>query len=427
MQKLKEGLGKLWHRVHHASHSQNHFAFIALFVVMGAFYMAWRVDAASQRVAETPQPEQQAVTEVPTQVLPKATPKPKPKPKPVAQKIAPPVAPTNWHQHGFSAGDLVSLSPDTLQKQLKDFRRLGMKWVRLDIPWSVVQEGGPNSYNWGSYDRVIDAARAHGLQVLGIIDYTPKWARPANCQGSQYCAPANVDQFASYAKSVVSRYKSKGVRYWEIWNEPNKASFWQPRANAGAYAALLKKTAASIRSADPNAQIITGGLAPAFTEDGNIAPAAFLTTLYKNGVRTSFTAVAHHSYSYPALPSWGESWNGWVQMKQMRSIMVAYGDSSKKLWITEYGAPTNGPGVQATASNFKFTQHPDHVDEHLQSLIVKQAITLHRSYAWTGPMFWYHYQDKGTSTADNENFFGMLRYNGSKKPAYAVLESMLRR
>jgi hypothetical protein len=40
-------------------------------------------------------------------------------------------------------------------------------------------------------------------------------------------------------------------------------------------------------------------------------------------------------------------------------------------------------------------------------------------------MFWYSYIDQGTSTSDRENFFGILRADWSKKPAYTTLKTLL--
>jgi hypothetical protein len=33
-------------------------------------------------------------------------------------------------------------------------------------------------------------------------------------------------------------------------------------------------------------------------------------------------------------------------------------------------------------------------------------------------MFWYDYSDTGNDTSTNEDFFGLVRLDGSHKPAY---------
>jgi hypothetical protein len=98
--------------------------------------------------------------------------------------------------------------------------------------------------------------------------------------------------------------------------------------------------------------------------------------------------------------------------------MIANGDSAKQIWITEFGAPTNGPGALATPTNYNFGANPDHVDETLQASMVTEAVTQYKATPWLGSFFWYSYKDQGTDPNTNENFFGLLLYDGSKKPAY---------
>ena len=45
---------------------------------------------------------------------------------------------------------------------------------------------------------------------------------------------------------------------------------------------------------------------------------------------------------------------------------------------------------------------------------------LFSSYAWAGPMCWFRYDDKGTDPSDQSNFFGLLRFDGSRKPSYST-------
>jgi hypothetical protein len=167
-------------------------------------------------------------------------------------------------------------------------------------------------------------------------------------------------------------------------------------------------------------------LAPAYTGGGDISPAQFMTTMYQNGFKDTVNGVAFHPYSFPATPSWGEDWNGWVQMQQVHNVMVANGDGAKQLWLTEYGAPTNGPGPIATLLAPNFASIPDHVSEDYQATLAQQAVQAYRTYSWVGPMFWYGYRDKGTATDTNENFFGILRRDSSKKPAYTALQQAVK-
>jgi hypothetical protein len=317
---------------------------------------------------------------------------------------------------GMSLGTtLLSLTPAQLNAELNDLVALHIGWIRIDFDWSVIQPTNSTSYNWTQYDQVIAAANARGIKVLGLIGYTPKWARGLGCT-SEACPPANDDAFASFASAVVTRYASKGLHDWEIWNEPNNAAFWKPSANVAAYAELLEAAYPAIKAVDSSAFVITGGLAPETTSGGNIAPLDYLSQLYALGAQGYFDAVGFHPYSYPALPSHFAISNTWSQMgsttPSARSIMMDNGDSDKQVWITEFGAPTGGP----TGS---------YVSELTQSEMISQAITLKESYPWAGPLFIYSYQDLGTDTNTTENFFGIINYEGTMKPSYTAIKQFL--
>jgi hypothetical protein len=235
--------------------------------------------------------------------------------------------------------------------------------------------------------------------------------------------------FATFAKAAVTRYDALGVHDWEIWNEPNNAEFWQPSADVQGYAALIEAAYPAIHTIDPSAVVISGGLAPEATGDGNIAPVSFISQLYDAGAGSSFDAVGFHPYSFPTPPSYNVPWNAWQQMANtspsVRSVMIAHGDSSKQIWMTEYGAPTGGPGDVATLQDYDLMGNPDHVREDLQATLIADAVNLAQGYSWAGPLFIYSYKDIGTSWDTPENFYGILHFDGTPKPAYAALKSAI--
>ena len=321
---------------------------------------------------------------------------------------------------GLSVAEtLTGLSPDELQAQLDDFVALKIQWIRLDFDWAVIQRRGPESYDWERLDRVVAAAHEKDLRLLPILVYTPELAQPADCR-SVRCPPADPASFARFAEKAAQRYSSQGIHTWEIWNEPNTSLSWRPAADPAAYTTLLKEAYASITNVDPEAVIISGGLAVIDTSRGSIAPREYLGRMYEAGVASYFDAVAFHPYSFPALPSHRAQWNGWQQMAytspSLRSIMESNGDAGKKIWITEYGAPTGGPGSAAEA--YIPLTRTSHVTEAYQKEMLADALRSIQKYPWAGPFFWYSYQDLSTSTDTPENFYGIRRADGSTKPAY---------
>lgn len=293
---------------------------------------------------------------------------------------------------------------------------LGVMWVRFDIEWGDVQYSSPTSSTWGSYDTLINALVAHHLHGLGVISYTPQWARAPGCDNGIECPPADPSTFATFAAEVAARYKSDGMHYWEIWNEPNNYSFWAPKTDCVAYTELLQVSYPAIKQADPNAIVITGGLSPASTDGNNTSPTDFLSCVYNAGGKNYFDAVGDHPYTFPASPA-NDGTGAWNQMSvtspSLRSIMISNGDANKKIWITEFGTPTNGPDPQW------------YMSEDQESQMMTQTFQIYKTYSWAGPLFWYTLEDGGSSTNTNENFFGLVRADGSTKPTYTTLQNII--
>lgn len=383
---------------------------------------------------------------VSTPILPTPNPTPTPVPAPIITPIpvpsptptpvipvpiptpTPVVEDTLGEQFGLSlAGTLLGLSDSEVGSRLDGVAATGVKWIRIDVGWNDIERRDADHTDWSGIDRIVNAANARGIHVLGILSYTPRWARDDGCPEIT-CPPADQDQFAAFAEVAAKRYAPKGVHAWEIWNEQNlNLGYWGN--SAVRYSHLLRVVYPAIKNVDPNATVISGGLSPAATTDGSMSPVDFLTALYANGAGDSFDAVGMHPYSFPATPNYTIHWNAWSQMADvgntLRDVMAAHGDGGKKIWLTEFGAATGGPENLATMSNYKSITNSDHVTEELQAEMLRQSFSLVQTYSWAGPLFWYSYKDLGTDENDNENFFGIIRYDGSHKPAYDALRTML--
>ena len=147
-----------------------------------------------------------------------------------------------------------------------------------------------------------------------------------------------------------------------------------------------------------------------------------------NGARGFFDGVSYHPYSTPWLPCdpstpvctfdpstsgkdvYGMR-NGWDRMLNARNIMVANGDSAKQIWITEFGAPTNGPGG---------------VSEQDQAAILTNGFNLWQTYTWGGAMCWFSYRDKGNDPSTHKDWFGLVDNTGAKKPSNDAFVALAR-
>jgi polysaccharide biosynthesis protein PslG len=315
---------------------------------------------------------------------------------------------------GVAEPDLIARSPAAQASELAAMKAIGITSIRLDADWGGVQYGGRNSYSWTALDQVVGAVRAAGMTIDLIIDGCPAWAAKAGTSGDVSPPPASAAQFATYAAAVAARYAPQGVTMFEIWNEPNNAGFWSPKPSPAAYTADLKAAYASIKAADPAALVLSAGLAPETNDGTNINAITFLKDMYADGAKGSFDALAYHPYSYPALPNSYQSWSGWSQMSQtnpsIRSVMTSNGDAAKQVWITEVGAPTSGP---------------DGVGQQGEADDLTQAIASTNSTSWIAGLYMYSWQDEGTDTTNDENWFGLVTAAGVHKTAYTAVATAL--
>ncbi|NMM83567.1 beta-xylosidase [Rhodococcus sp. SRB_17] len=307
-------------------------------------------------------------------------------------------APLNW------------LSQNDLDAELTAMKNAGTTWLRFDIDWSAV-EPTKGQQNWSATDRVVERARLQGLSLLAIVTYTPPWARIAGAADS-HGYPSDIAAYAKFAQQAAQRYSNK-ISTWEIWNEPNLAQFFRPKPNANTYTSMLKAAAASIRAAQPGAKILNGGLAPAVDNGSDISPVTYLNSLYAAGAKSSFDAFSIHPYSWPALPSDAstQSWNTFYRIRLMRETMVKNGDSGKKVWATEFGAPT-GTG-------------PTAVSPQLQASIIADGFAQANSLGYIERIFIYSMRDRGTNTSDIEQNFGLMTMNFTPKPALDAVKQAI--
>lgn len=183
--------------------------------------------------------------------------------------------------------------------------------------------------------------------------------------------PPSPTDWAQYMKYWAGQLPD--AIYWQIWNEPNEALFWQPKPNAAAYTELLKKSYTAIKEANPKAKILNGGLS-------GIGPVPqFLREMYANGAKDYFDILALHPYGQPNSP------DTYLRdfLYEIKNIMNANGDIAKPVWITEIGWPTD-------PSQFGY------VSEQTQADYLKRTYEITRDIDFVETVFWYRLTDPVT-------------------------------
>ena len=338
----------------------------------------------------------------------------------------------------------------------------GAKTIRDDFVWADI-EATQGVYNWAGPDKLMVQAAKNRMSLLITVGTTPTWARlappavPLQNGEAQWLPPttAGIVSFGTFARKIAERYKAGGA-FWtanptlpqvypagiEIWNEPNSARFWGGLLpDPTWYAKMLKSAYQSIKLGDPNMPVITGGLQPvgSYTSagcnttndggfdqvNGNMNGLRFLESVYNFESKTGrlyFDAVGHHPYNFNDLNTAEQALafhacSAWSQMTattpSIRSIMIGRGDTAKKVWATETGAPTCVTGRTYSKC----------LTESEQGRLATQELALWKSFVWSGNCYWYDLRDDGTSLSNSEDHFGVVRRDDTPKPAYTALRN----
>jgi polysaccharide biosynthesis protein PslG len=309
-------------------------------------------------------------------------------------------------------------------RQLDAAQDLGAGMVRVDVGWSSLEQNGKGQYaGWylNKIDSVVNEAEARGLKLLFTFTETPCWASSApdslkqDCVGSWWdrgvedYAPQNPADYADALAFLVRRYRGR-VAAWEIWNEPNLDSFFKAPDKASAYVALAKAAYPAAKAADPGTTVLAGALA-----DAHIA---FARALYAAGLKGSFDAFSVHPYSgdrSPLDPLAGQdpSWTFIRGVPGIHQVMLDNSDN-KPLWLTEFGWNTSTErGTQPWRNG---------VSEGTQATYIEQAYRQMAEWSYVPVGITYGLKDRSSDISYYLDNFGLLRYDGSRKPAYAAYQ-----
>jgi hypothetical protein len=199
----------------------------------------------------------------------------------------------------------------------------------------------------------------------------------------------------------------KPIRAWQIWNEQNSASFYDPLPNVKAYAKLLDAAHDGIGSVDPKGEVVLGGMfgTPQQGRKPSIFAWRFLDKLYSiKGAKKDFDGVGIHPYA-------GQMTKVIQQTELMIDSIEEARDKGVKTWITELGWASSGPrnplvkGTKGQASRLKES--------------FKYFLKNRRKFN-TQAVIWYSWRDNNSGEGLCEwcAGSGLLTGTGGEKPSY---------
>jgi hypothetical protein len=287
-------------------------------------------------------------------------------------------------------------------------RDAGFAWIIQLLSWQEV-EPVPGEFFWEYSDWLVRAVEYYGLDLVLRLDQAPDWADPDD-----------PSQYANFVREVASRYRGRIVAY-VVWNEPNLAVEWAGRApDPAGYVELLCAARAAIRAADPQALIVSAGLASTNHADASaLDDRVYLEAMYAAGAARCFDILGAHPYGFaypPHDPSGAHDDLNVARLEDLRAVMVGEGDAAKPVWATELGW-TTAP-VQAGQAWLAVSEAEQ--AEYLGAALDKAG----RDWPWLERIaIWNLSRD--LPAGDEKRGYSLLSSDGSPKPAYRALAEML--
>ena len=256
--------------------------------------------------------------------------------------------------------------------------RLGVTWLLRTFNWHQI-EPSEGQWNFDTYDKYVDTAKAAGKKIVGILAYDVPWIHEDG-ERRRYIPPDKIDYFLNYVRKTVSHFQGR-VDVWCIWNEPNH-HFWTGTRNE--YLVLARYTADAVREVDSDVLLLGGG----FNRGIFGLPKAYIRGKFETGGMEKTDAIAFHPYELnPARTL--------KLYRRFHKLVAEYGFEDR-IWITEVGYPTGG-------------RYPTRVKEKIfPEYVVKTFVNLAAEGAPV--ILWYQLFDPiERSNKNSENFFGLVR------------------
>ncbi len=281
---------------------------------------------------------------------------------------------------------------------------LGPGLVRLDNIFNfyhIVQRNttGAIYYQWAQVDRVLDAVIDMGKTPMISLSYMPETIS-ANGD-SRILPPLDYGEWSSLVNATVKHInieRKLGVRYWEVWNEPNEWSFWQ--GSYPDYLRLYDVTVEAALSADPS--IALGG--PAISRFS----ADHLHELFQHevarGAQGRIDFISWHSYGQSPSEIAAD-------IRQAREIASNYPQFGPELFITEFNVLQGAGDTSANA----YTDRVEGAIALLKAIESMQRERLNRA-------FLFELKD-GQGPSRYWGRWGILTNDAAPKPIYHALQA----
>jgi hypothetical protein len=331
-------------------------------------------------------------------------------------------------------------------------------WLVWNLQWSLA-EPSKGDFRWQGLDELLDYADTLGLKVILRVDSAPDWAR----SGTEGAPPDHMSDLGDFMSALAAHCAGEVAGY-VIWNEPNLPTNWGGSPSASQYVQMLQAVYPRIKSADPDAAVITAGMATtggpggslcglgtdlagepltAYTEElygaGVINDLDFICDIYRHGGKPYFDVLGSHPYGFAYEPQRNPGSVGGLafrRVEKQRALMEIQNDGDKQIWAIEFGWILN-PGSGCLHWGDWPTRTWQIVSEQQQAQYFMDAyLYAWAHYPWMGVMsffnmdfatvYWYQYCEPArwysvTYRQNHQDPGSPIKY----RPAYNALRGMV--
>ena len=308
---------------------------------------------------------------------------------------------------------------------------LDFNWVKQSFAWRDIEPIEKGKFDWYRPDLIVEMVEGAGLDLLVRIDRQPFWSQEEDWPPLENAPPADLQDFADFCGILAERFRGRIAAY-QVWNEPNLSREWGDDPPSPAeYTELLKVCYEAIKESDPEAIVVSAGLAPTGTGLPLAMPDVdFLEGMYDAGAAEYFDVLGINAPGYKAPPEvspeegeanpeyGGGRWFVFRHVEDIRQIMEANGDTDKQVSILELGWTTD-------RLNPEYAWHAVTEQQQADYLVRAYHYAVENWQPWMGPMFTIYIADPDWTAEENEQWWWAITYpDGSKRPAYEALQDM---
>jgi xylan 1,4-beta-xylosidase len=214
--------------------------------------------------------------------------------------------------------------------------------------------------------------------------------------------PASYNEWGALVAATVAHLnveRKLGIRYWEVWNEPNQWNFWR-----GSYEEYLRLYDVTVRAArEVDSTIKVGGPALSSFEAGGLDDFMRHQAALGDGGRVDF--ISWHAYGQ-------EPWQLERQIRKVKEIVGRYPRFSPELFITEFNVLQGGQG---DTSIDEMSDKIEGAISLMRSIEVMQREGVDRA-------FLFELKD-GEGPRRYWGRWGILTNDGQPKPVYNALRA----